>query len=300
MKKLLVIFAALVVIGASCAGAMAADPFVIGSKAFTEQLILGHLGSLILTDLGFEVEDRIPLGGTSIVRKALTSRQIHGYFEYTGTAATAILKHKEPFSSSGETYQFVRDKDLEDNDLVWFSPLAFNNTYCLMMRRSHAEELGITSLSDLAAHIAEDPKGLKTAVNNEFFLRPDGLRKLKKTYAFKPAEKNILQMESGLIYLALKDGKVDVGLGFATDGRIAAYDFVVLQDDKMMFPSYNPCFVTHKDIFEKHPGMDEPFRKLGEILTDEEMTRLNFEVAEYKKDPRQLAEDFLRKHNIIR
>jgi osmoprotectant transport system substrate-binding protein len=119
--------------------AQAAERVSVGSKAFTEQLLLGKMTALLLREAGFDVRERIPLGGTNIVRQALLSRQIDGYVEYTGTAATVFFKRTEPFASARECYEFVRDRDAAQG-LVWLSPMAFNNTYCLMMRRQEAED----------------------------------------------------------------------------------------------------------------------------------------------------------------
>jgi osmoprotectant transport system substrate-binding protein len=254
--------------------------------------------SLIMTDAGYDVTDKIPLGGTNIVRQAFVSKQIDGYIEYTGTASSVFFKEPRVLSGA-ETYELVRDADAKDG-IVWLPPMTFNNTYCLMMKRAKAEELGIKSMSDLAKYVADNPGKLRITSNNEFFARPDGLPKMIQTYGFKLDITTVTQMDSGLIYLALKDDKIDVGLGFTTDGRIRAYDFVALADDKEMFPAYNPCMVLHKSFLDKDPDIAPYFEKLGAILSDEAITELNFLVAENKEDPRKVAETYLRENKIIK
>ncbi len=273
--------------------------FTVGSKEFTEQLILGNIVSLIMKDAGYDVVDKIPLGGTNIVRQALVSKQIDGYIEYTGTAAMVFFKEQKVLSPEA-TYALVRDGDAKIG-IAWLPPMKeFNNTYCLMMRKAQAKELGIESMSDLAEYIGKNPGKLKVTVNNEFFVRPDGLPTMIKTYGFKLDITSVTQMDSGLIYMALKDGKADVGLGFTTDGRIRAYDFMALRDDKQMFPAYNPCFVVRKEILDKNPAIAEYFEKLGKVLDDKAITELNFQVAEQKEDPRKVAEKYLKEQKIIK
>ncbi len=293
------ILALLLVALFAAAPALAAEKFAVGSKTFAEQLVLGKMGVAIMKDLGYQVEDRVPLGGTAILRQALTSNQIQGYFEYTGTAATVFFKEKGPFPTPEATYDFVREKDAK-NGLAWLARLPLNNTYCLMMRAADAEKNGIRSISDLARFVEKDPKALKMGVTPEFLVRPDGLPKLRTTYALKLDAKNVVQMEPGLIYLALKDGSLDIGIGFSTDGRIRAYSLAVLTDDKIMFPSYNPAFVVRKEILDRNPALAVPFEKLAKVLDDEAITELNFQVAEKKQDPAAVAEAFLKKHQIIR
>jgi len=293
------ILALLLVVLFAAMPAFGAEKFAVGSKTFAEQLVLGKMGVAIMKDLGYQVEDRVPLGGTAILRQALTSNQIQGYFEYTGTAATVFFKEKGGFATPEATYDFVKAKD-DKNGLAWLARLPLNNTYCLMMRASDAKKHGIRSISDLAALVEKDPAALKLGVTPEFLVRPDGLPKLRTTYGLKLDAKKVVQMEPGLIYLALKDGSLDIGIGFSTDGRIRAYALQVLEDDKIMFPSYNPAFVVRKDLLEKNPGMAVPFEKLAKVLDDEAITELNFQVAEKKQDPAAVAVAFLKKHQIIR
>jgi osmoprotectant transport system substrate-binding protein len=179
--------------------------------------------------------------------------------------------------------------------------MAFNNTYCLMMREADAERLKIRTLSDLAARIAEKPNELRIVVTNEFYARADGLPGMASAYGMKPSPGSVRQMEPGLIYLAVRDGDAQVGVGFTTDGRIRAYKLRALEDDRGFFPPYNPCFVLRKDVYEgNRDKIDAPFLRLGKLLTEPAMTELNFEAAEKKRDPGRVAEEFLRKNGLIR
>ena len=293
------ILAVLLVVLFAAMPAWAAEKFAVGSKTYAEQLVLGKMGVAIMKDLGYQVDDKVPLGGTAILRQALASNQIQGYFEYTGTAATVFFKEKKSFPTPEATYDFVKETDAK-NGLVWLARLPLNNTYCLMMRAADAEKHGIKSISDLSALVEKDPAALKLGVTPEFLVRPDGLPKLRTTYSLKLDAKKVVQMEPGLIYLALRDGSLDIGIGFSTDGRIKAYNLLALEDDKIMFPSYNAAFVVRKEVLDKNPAMAEPFAKLAKVLDDAAITELNFEVAEKKQDPAAVAQAFLKKHSIIR
>lgn len=272
---------------------------VVGSKEFTEQRILGNIMIVLLEANGFQTTDKTGLGGTLVARKALENKQIDVYMEYTGTALLTFLKYEEPITDPQECYDTVKKDDLEKNGLVWLPYMSFNNTYCLMIRQDRAKELGIKTLSDLAAYIQGHEDEISFALNAEFYARPDGYRPLQKAYDFKFGRDNIKKMNSGLIYKALQDKQVDVGLGFATDGRIKGFDLVVLTDDKNYFPVYNPAPVVHKETAEKYPELSGIFEKLGEKLDTAAMTNLNYQVDIEHKNVREIAEEFLKSAGLI-
>lgn len=271
----------------------------VGSKEFTEQRILGNIMIVLLEANGFETTDKTGLGGTLVARKALENEQIDVYMEYTGTALLTFLDYEEPITDPQECYETVKKEDLKENGLVWLPYMSFNNTYCLMMRQDQAKEMGIKTLSDLAAYIQENPDEVTFALNAEFYARPDGYRPLQKAYDFKFGRDNIKKMNSGLIYKALQDEQVDVGLGFATDGRIQGFDLVVLEDDKNYFPVYNPAPVVHKATAEKYAELSGIFEKLGEKLDTAAMTNLNYQVDIEHKNVREVATEFLKNAGLI-
>ncbi|QTA86950.1 glycine betaine ABC transporter substrate-binding protein [Desulfonema magnum] len=272
---------------------------VIGSKEFTEQRILGKIMIVLLEKNGFECTDKTGLGGTSVARKALENRQIDVYMEYTGTALMTILKHKKPITDPQKCYEIVKQEDLEKNGLAWLPFMAFNNTYCLMMQRTASEKLGIKSLSDLAKYVNSNPDKIAFGVNAEFYARPDGYRHLQRAYGFKFPKNKIVKMESGLLYKALKEGQIDVGLGFATDGRIKGFDLVALEDDRQYFPVYNPAPVLKREIAEKYPELEDIFKKLGEKLNTEAMSDLNYQVDIEHKNVKDVATDWLKRAGLI-
>ncbi len=279
--------------------AAAAGKLIVGSKEFTEQRILGNIMIVLLEANGFETVDKTGLGGTLVARKALENEQIDIYMEYTGTGLLTHLKHEDPITDPQKCYELVKKEDLKKNDIVWLPYMDFNNTYCLLMRKEDAEKKGIQTLSDLADYVNRHPKEISFGLNAEFYARPDGYRPLQKAYEFKFPRNKIVKMQSGLLYKALKEGQIDVGLGFATDGRIKGFGLRVLTDDKNFFPVYNPAPCVKSETAEKYPELTSIFEKLGDKLTTDEMTNLNYQVDIEHKDVKKAATEWLKGAGLI-
>jgi osmoprotectant transport system substrate-binding protein len=272
---------------------------VVGSKNFTEQQILGQIMIQLLQAKGFTCEDKTGLGGTLVARKALENGQIDIYMEYTGTALVTMLKEKKIITDPKECYAFVKKADLERNGLVWLPYMPFNNTYCLMMRKDDAAAKGIKTLSDLSAFVKANPDAIRFGTGPEFYARPDGYKPLQKKYDFKFSKDKIIKMDDGLLYKAVKDGQVDVGMGFATDGRIKGMDLVVLEDDLNYFPVYNPAPVVRKDTAKEYPELESIFSALAEKLDTQTMTELNYAVDGEHKSVADVAHEWLKSVGLI-
>ena len=293
----------IVVAFAICMGptlSVAADKeLIVGSKEFTEQRILGQIMIQLLDANGFTCEDKTGLGGTLVVRKALEASQIDICMEYTGTALVTHLKHKEVITDPVACYEFVKKADLEKNGLVWLPYVSFNNTYCLMMRAEDAKKKNIATLSDLAAYVQAHEDEIAFGINAEFYARPDGYKPLQKKYGFKFPRDKIVKMSSGLLYKALKDGELDVAMGFATDGRIKGLNLIVLDDDQQYFPVYNPAPVVKKETAEKYPELETIFTKLAAKLDTATMTDLNYQVDGEHKNVKDVAQAWLKGAGLI-
>jgi osmoprotectant transport system substrate-binding protein len=271
-----------------------ADEIVVGGKNFTEQQILASMTGQYLEGLGYEVEERSGMG-SAVLRQAQENGQIDLYWEYTGTSLINYNDVSERLSPE-DTYVRVKELDAEKG-LVWLEPSAANNTYALAMREADAQERGIASLSDLAQAVNDD-KGLSFALNAEFYARDDGWRPLQKAYDFRVGRADVKRMDSGLVYQALRDGQVDVGLVFATDGRIPAFDFTVLEDDKGYFPAYALTPVVREESLKANPELESQMNALSAELNDDTMASLNAQVDVEKKTIEQVAEDFLKEHDL--
>lgn len=286
------LIAALAVLSATAA---TADPIVVGGKNFTEQQLLAEMTTQLLRAKGFEVDKRAGMG-SAVLRAAQENGQIDLYWEYTGTSLINYNDVKERMSAD-ETYQTVKRLDSEKG-LVWLEPSKANNTYALAMRRQEAEEMGIDTLSDLAEAV-NDGKQLVFASNAEFYARDDGLRPLQQAYDFRFPRANIKRMDSGLTYQALREDQVDIALVFATDGRIKAFDFQALKDDKNFFPAYAITPVVRQETLANNPQLEEILNSLSAKLDDQTMASLNARVDVDKVSIEQVAEEFLKEQGLI-
>lgn len=272
-----------------------ADPIIVGGKNFTEQLILADMTVQLLDAKGYEVEERSGMG-SSVLRHAQENGQVDLYWEYTGTSLIAYNEVNASLSREA-TYERVKQLDSEKG-LVWLEPSGANNTYALAMREDDAEERGVTSISDLADAINSGSE-LKFASNTIFYSRSDGLRPMQEAYGFEFGRRNVKRMDAGLVYEALRDGEVEVGLVFATDGRIPAFDFRVLEDDQNHFPDYALTPVVREEILEANPELSEQMNSLSGLLDDQEMAVLNSRVDVERETIEHVAEDFLEEHDLL-
>lgn len=269
------------------AGLAANADIVVGGKNFTEQLLLSEMTAQILEKNGFDIE-RAEGMGSSVVRSAIENGQVDVYWEYTGTSLVTYNKVSEKLNAA-DTYARVKELDAAKG-ITWLDASDANNTYALAVRAS--DDMGLNSLSDLAAAYNAG-KGPKMGLNAEFPKRPDGLPGVQSAYDFKAGRSNYVSMQSGLIYDALRNGDVDVGLVFATDGRIAAFDFKVLEDDKGYFPNYALAPVVRTEVLAANPKMGDLLNGLSALLSDSVMQDLNGQVAVDKKSVQQVASEFL-------
>jgi osmoprotectant transport system substrate-binding protein len=266
----------------------------IGSKHFTEQEILGEImAQMVEANTDLRVERRFDLGGTMVCFNALKNGDIDLYAEYTGTGLVNILGMKT-MRNADETYNTVKRLFSKKCDLVWLSHFGFNNTYTLTMRRKQAEALGIKTISDLAKYADK----LQPGFDAEFLERPDGYRGLAKYYGFT-FRKEPKQMDPGLMYKALAEGAVDVIDGFATDGRIPAYHLVMLKDDRHFFPPYYAAPLVRGGTLAKYPQLRAELDKLGGLIDNETMQKMNFAVDRQERRPADVAREFLRSHGLI-
>jgi len=275
--------------------ASAQSIIVVGGKNFTEQQIMAEMTSQLLQAKGFKTDKRAGLG-TAPLRQAQEAGQVDVYWEYTGTSLITFNKVTDKLDAAA-TYAKVKELDAAKG-LVWLNPSKANNTYALAMRKDDAQAKGIKSLSDLAAKV-KGGQNLKLGSNAEFYARPDGLAPLQQTYGFEFGRENVVRMDTGLLYQALKDKQVDVALVFATDGRVPAFDFVVLADDKGFFPSYALTPVVRKETLDKNPKLADVLNGLSAKLDDATMAKLNASVDVDKKTVEEVSTSFLKSQSLI-
>jgi osmoprotectant transport system substrate-binding protein len=285
----------LAAVGAVTAGSVQAANIVVGGKDFTEQLLLSEMTTQLLKHEGFDVSKKDGLG-SQIVRDAQINGQVDVYWEYTGTSLVTYNKINAPMNAE-DTYKKVKELDAKAG-LTWLNPSKANNTYALAVQASNKKTDSIKTLSDLAESY-NDGNPLVMAVNAEFPGRPDGLPGLEKVYGFKTKRADRKSMDSGLTYQALKDGQVDSALVFATDGRVKAFDFRILTDDKKFFPNYAIVPVVRTSVLKANPKLEKALNDLSAKLSNEVMQTLNAEVDVDKKSVKDVAKKFLTDNGLI-
>jgi len=278
--------AVLLALASACRGE-SERPLRIGSKNFSEQVILGEIAAQGLEARGVRVDRRLNLGGTFVCHQALKAGELGLYPEYTGTAFTAILARK-PVSDPELVRAEVAKEYRKRWNLVWSPPLGFENTFALVMRRDEAARLHISKISDLAAH----PE-IRPGFGYEFLEREDGFPGLAKTYGLRFSQRPV-QMDLGLLYQALASRKVDLVAGNSTDGLIDAIGGVVLEDDRRYFPPYEAAFVLGADVW-KRPKVRTFFESLAGTIDAATMRKMNAAVDKDKRRPEDVAREFLRR-----
>ncbi|MCO7248186.1 MULTISPECIES: glycine betaine ABC transporter substrate-binding protein [Halomonadaceae] len=272
-----------------------ANEISVGGKNFTEQQILSTMTTQYLDNLGYDVDNRSGMG-SAVLRQAQENGQIDLYWEYTGTSLINYNDITESLSPE-DTYQRVKELDAEKG-LTWLEPSDANNTYALAMREDDAEERGIETLSDLADAVNNE-EGLTFALNAEFYAREDGWRPLMEAYDFRVGRSDVSRMDTGLVYQALRDEEVDVGLVFATDGRIPAFNFHVLKDDQGFFPAYALAPVVRTETLEANPELADQMNRLSALLNDATMAELNARVDVERVSIEDVAESFLEENDLL-
>ena len=272
-----------------------AQNIVVGGKNFTEQQIMSQMTAQLLQAKGFKVDVKAGMG-SAVLRQAQESGQIDVYWEYTGTSLITYNKISERMSAA-DTYAKVKELDAAKG-LVWLDPSKANNTYGLAMNQDDAKKQGIATISDLAAKVKGGAK-LTLASHAEFYARPDGLKPLEERYGFEFPRESVKRMDTGLVYQALKEHQVDVGLVFATDGRIPAFNFVMLKDDRNYFPNYALTPVVRKQVLDANPKLAEILNALSSKLDDATMARLNASVDVDKKTVEDVARTFLKEQGLV-
>ena len=280
---------------AGIVGCTKEHPITVGSKNFTEQVVLGEIVAQHLEHrLGRRVDRKLNLGGTMLAHQALVRGDIDLYPEYTGTALTAILK-LPPAHDPAAAMALVRAEYQARFGVEWMDSLGFNNTFAMVIRGEDARKGKIATLSDAA----EYSPGWDLGVGYEFQQRPDGLAGLLKTYNL-PIHGSPKTMDLGLLYKALEQGQVSIVAGNATDGQLSVLDVLVLRDDKRYFPPYDCGLVVRAEMLKDNPPLRQALTELVGLFTDLTMRKLNYQVDGEHRPVRDVAEQFLREAGLLR
>ena len=269
------------------------DRIAVGSKDFTEQVILGELlAQAIEAKTGLKVERRFDLGG-SLAHEALVAGEIDMYVEYTGTALLAILKG-QPSSDAQAVYRRVKADYATRFKLEWTAPLGFNNTFSILVRGADAQKLNLKTVTDAAKVSARWRAGF----GQDFMSRADGYAGFAKTYGLHFKETR--EMDLSLTYRALAEKQVDLIAGNSTDGLISRYGLAQLEDDRHFFPPYDAVPVVRQTTLEKFPELRAVLKQLGGILSVDVMRKLNYTVDGEKRQAKDVVREFLTQKGLVR
>jgi osmoprotectant transport system substrate-binding protein len=285
MKRFWVAVAMLAI---ACSSKKEDRPIVVGSKNFTESVILGELLAQKLEGAGCKVDRRLNMGGTFVCDAAVRGGSIDAYVEYSGTALTAILK--QPSSNDRAAVERNVRAAYETAKLRWSPALGFNNTFAMIVRRSTATQQNLRTISDLA-RIAST---VRPGFGYEFTERPDGWTGLQNAYGLKVTQAP-RTMDLGLTYKALATGEIDLIAGNSTDGLIEPLNLVILDDDRHYFPPYDAVVVQRTDLDERCKGASAALESLRGTIDDAAMRKLNYEVDGKKRDAGAVVREWLAK-----
>jgi len=266
---------------------------VVGSKNFTEQLVLGEIIALHLERrLDVEIDRKLNLGGTLLAHQALINGEIDLYPEYTGTALTAILK-LPPAADPAQVLDQVRAQYRERFQVDWMEPLGFENTYAMVIRGEDARARNIGKLSEAAQWSG----GWRLGAGYEFQQRPDGLPAVSSVYPIRWSDPPRF-MDLGLLYQALAQKQVDMVAASSTDGMLSKLDAVVLADDRRAFPPYQAGIAARQETMRRFPALSGALRALSGRFSEEQMRRLNYEVDVEHRPLTEVAAAFLESAGI--
>jgi len=286
--------AILVLVASLAAGCSSRPRIVVGSKNFTEQVLLGEIvASHIERRLGLPVDRKLNLGGTLLAHEALKNGSIDLYPEYTGTALTAVLKQaavKDPEAALDRVREGYREWGLE-----WLPPLGFNNSFAMVVLAASAREQALRTLSDAARR----PEPWRLGTGYEFSQRPDGLSGLVRTYGLRLSGEPVA-MDLGLLYPALQAKTIEMAAANATDGMLARPEFLVLEDDRRYFPPYECAIVVRHETLGRHPRLKAALAELSGRIPDAAMRRMNGAVDVEHRPLAEVVREFLKKLGAVR
>lgn len=294
-KKILASALALIMVVSLVGCGSKTKKVVVASKPMTEQYILAEMiTALIEANTDIKVEKKLGIGGgTSNIQPAMIKGEIDIYPEYTGTGWLFVLK-KELIRDPVKLYEEVKKEYSARYAIKWLGLYGFNDTYALAIKKSVADKLNINTYSELASK----SNSLKFGAEPDFYEREDGYKGLEKEYGFKFKEKR--EMDIGLKYEAINSDNVDVINAFSTDALLKKYDMKVLVDDKNFFPSYFATTLIREETLKKYPELEPVLNELQGRISDEEMIQMNYLVESEKKDPKDVAVEFLKGKKLLK
>ncbi|MFD5447176.1 glycine betaine ABC transporter substrate-binding protein [Streptomyces sp. NPDC127100] len=269
------------------------------SKEFTEQLILGAIMGIAFEAAGANVLDRTGIQGSVGTRAAVENGDGDATYEYTGTAWITYLGNSKPIPDPRRQWEAVRDADAEKG-LTWLPPAPMNNTYALAMNQANYRKYRTRTMSQVAELAEKDPGAVTLCVEGEFANRADGLPGLERAYGMSVPQRNITQMDTGIIYTQTAKGACTYGEVFTTDGRIKSMNLVVMADDRKFFPNYNAAPMVRTSTLKKWPAIASVLAPVTKALDNDVAQTLNAKVDVDGQDPHQVALDWMKEKGFVK
>lgn len=272
----------------------------VGSKNFTEQILLGYIAEVALSAAGADVEDLTNIQGSPSVRQALEVGDVDLYWEYTGTSWINFQEQTEPIPDEQAQYDAVKKADEERFGITWLEYSPVNDKYAIATSRDFAEQHGLRTMSDMVNLLRQDPSLGTFCLESEFISRQDGLAGAEKTYGYDVPDRNIKTFGVGAIYATLAGGRTcNFGEVFTTDGRILTLDLAVLEDDKKTFPQYNAAVTLRKDFLAAHPEIADVMNPVAAELDNDTILKLSVKIDGDGEDPAVVARDWLAEQGFV-
>ncbi|HIZ38109.1 MAG TPA: glycine/betaine ABC transporter substrate-binding protein [Candidatus Ruania gallistercoris] len=280
--------------GGNSDGPLAGAELTVGSKEFTESVLLGQITAVALENAGASITDQTGISGSATVREALETEEIDVYWDYTGTGWVNILGHTTE-DVPEDLYTAVSEEDAE-NGIAWLEPANFENTYRIATSAAFAEENGLATSSDMAEFVTANPDQGNICAASEFINRDDGLPGFEEAYGFEYA--SVVELDLNLIYTQVGE-QCQFGEVFSTDARIVANDLLVLEDDQGFFVEYAGAATLRQETLDEYPEIAEILAPISEALTNEVITELNGRVDTDGEQPRDVAEEWLEEQGLL-
>jgi osmoprotectant transport system substrate-binding protein len=272
----------------------------VGSKNFTEQILLAYIAEVALAAAGADIEDLSNIQGSPAVRQALEVGDVDLYWEYTGTSWINFQQETKPIPDEQAQYDAVKKADLERFGIAWLDYSPVNDKYAFATTREFADEHKLKTMSDMVALLKKDPSLGTFCMESEFISRQDGLLGAKQTYGFDVPSKNIKTFGVGTIYATLAGGRTcNFGEVFTTDGRVLTLDLAVLDDDKKTFPQYNAAVTVRKEFLDRYPQIADVMDPVSAKLNNDVILKLSVKIDGDGEDPAVVARDWLVQEGFV-
>lgn len=281
--------------GDGTGGKLAGADLTVGSKEFTESILLGKITAQVLKNAGASITDKTGISGSATVREALEASEIDMYWDYTGTGWVNILGHTTT-DVPKDLYKEVSTEDLNKNNVAWLEPAPFEDTYRIAVASDFAKGNDLKTMSDAAEYVKAHPDNGAVCAASEFINRDDGLPGLEKAYGLKFS--NVVELDLGLVYTQIGK-KCPFGEVFSTDGRIISNNLTVLEDDKNFFVEYRGALTLRKETLDKFPAIADIMAPVSAALTNKVITDLNAKVDVDGQKPEDVASEWLTSEGLL-